>query len=373
MRAIRIRSLLICGLSVLAAMSWIGCSRRSPGEEGETPGNPEALVAEVTLTRVSRADISRTLSVSGTLAALPNQDVKVSSLVPGRIAGMAVAEGDRVKKGQVLARIDDRPVRDQLEQAEAAVEQARANLENTRLSLARNENLFQRGIAARKDLEDARTQQRTAAATLRQAEATAALARLQLNRTEVRSPLKGIIVKRFVGVGEQVDGTAAQPIAEVADSGELELFGNVPALYLGKIHVGQILSVTSEAFPSTSFPGRVVRIAPAVDPSTNVGVIRIRIANPGGLLRLGMFLSVPVPLETHTGALTVPPQAIYRDAAGHPQVYRVEGNIATAVPVEVGLKAPNRVELLSGVREGDTLILTGGYGLGTKAKVEVKQ
>ena len=341
MHTIRIRSLLICGLPVLAAMSWIGCSHRSAGEEGETPANPEAMVAEVTLTRVSRADVSRTLSVSGTLAALPNQDVKVSSLVPGRIAEMAVAEGDRVKKGQVLARIDDRASRDQLEQAEAAVEQARANLENARLSLARNEDLFQRGIAARKDLEDARTQQRTAAATLRQAKAAAALVRLQLNRTEVRSPLTGVVVKRFVGVGEQVDGTAAQPIAEVADLGELELFANVPALYLGKIHVGQILSITSEAFPSTSFQGRVVRVAPAVDPSTNVGLIRIRIANPRGRLRLGMFLSAQVPLERHEGALVAPPEAIYRDEQGRPHVYRVEGNIATAVPVQRDVRRSN--------------------------------
>lgn len=358
---------------VLGASCFVACSRQSAVEKNEDGATPGSVVAEVTLTRVTRGDISQTLTVSGTLAALPNQDVKVSSLVAGRIAEMHVAEGDHVEAGQVLARIDDRPFRDQLQQAEAAVEQAQATLDNARLALARNEDLFQRGIAARKDLEDARTQLRSATASLRQAEAALALARLQLNRTEVRSPLSGIVVKRFVGVGEQVAGTAGEPIVEVANLAEVELFANVPALYLGKIHVGQSLTIASEAFSGTLFKGRVVRISPAVDPSTDVGLIRIRIGNKGGLLRLGMFLSVQVPVETHLGTLEVPPQAIYRDAQGHPHAYRVEGNTATAVPVELGFEKPDRVEVLSGVREGDTVILTGGYGLGPKARIEVKR
>ncbi len=357
----------------MPALALVACSRRSAGEEGEAAANPEAVVAEVTLTRVARADISQTLTISGTLAAPPNQDVKVSSLVPGRIAELRVAEGDRVEAAQVLAKLDDRPLRDQLQQAEAAADQARANLENARLALARNQNLFERGIAARKELEDARTQESVAAAAVRQAEAALALARLQVSRAEIRSPLAGRVVKRFASVGEQVDGTAAQPIVEVANLQETELFGNVPALYLPKIQVGRSLSITTEVFPNIPFRGRVVAISPAVDPSTDVGLVRIRIANPNDRLRLGMFLSVQVPLETHAGALVVPPPAIYRDEHGSPRVYKVEGNIATAVPTQLGIETQDRVELLSGVHEGDTVILTGGYGLGAKAKVEVKR
>ena len=157
-------------------------------------GNAADVVAEVTVTRVERADITTTLSVSGTVAALPNQDVRVSSLVPGRVARMMVAEGDHARAGQDLAKIDDRPYQDQAQQAEAAVEQAKANLENARLNRDRNENLVQRGIAARKDLEDARTQFRVDEAALRQAEAALALGHLRLTRTEVRSPLDGVVV-----------------------------------------------------------------------------------------------------------------------------------------------------------------------------------
>ncbi len=357
----------------LALSVLLSCGRKpqAAGDE-EASGGSNELVAEVTVTRVERGEINPTLAVSGTIAALPNQDVKVSSLVPGRIVRMMVAEGDRVRDGQPLAKIDDRPFRDQIQQAEAAVEQAKANLENARLNKERNENLLERGIAARKDVEDARTQFSVSQAALRQTEAALALARLQLARTEVRSPLAGLVVKRLVSVGEQVDGTAAQPIFEVANTAEVELFGNVPALYLSRIKVGQTLPITTEAFPGKSFRGRIIAISPAVDPSTNVGLVRIRMPNGSGLLRLGQFLSAQLPLESHKNALVVPSPAIYRDAANQARVYRVEGNTAAAVPVKTGVESSGRTELLSGVEAGDTVILEGGYGLGDHVKIKIK-
>jgi membrane fusion protein (multidrug efflux system) len=209
-------------------------------------------------------------------------------------------------------------------------------------------------------------------AGLRQADAALSLAKLQLSRTEVRSPLAGTVVKRLVSGGEQVDGTAATPIFEVANLTEVELFGSVPGVYLGEIRVGQRLSLVTDTFPGKTFSGSVVAISPAVDPATNVGTVRIRASNPAGLLRLGMFVSTQLPLETHANAVVVPSQAVYRDEEGKPQVYRVQGENAEAVPVELGIEAKDRVELLSGVKPGETIILTGGYGLSDKAKVKVK-
>lgn len=363
-----------CLVSFAVVTVWCGvfaaCSNKPESDEGAA--KPADAVTEVTVTRVERADISSSLSVSGTVAALPNQDVRVSSLVPGRVARMMVAEGDRVRGGQILAKIDDRPLQDQAQQAEAAVEQARASVENARLNRDRNENLFQRGIAARKDLEDARTQASVNEAAVRQAEAALALARLQLSRSEVRAPLDGVVVKRLVSVGEQVDGTASQPLFEVANVSEVELFGNVPAVYLQRIRVGQTLRIATDAFPGKELAARVVAISPAVDPTTNVGLVRIRIANSSGLLRLGMYLAAQLPLETHAQALVVPPQAIYRNQEGRSLVYRVQGENAEAVPVKIGLETQERTELLEGVQAGDTVILTNGYGLGEHSKVKVK-
>ena len=333
----------VCFLSLALALLLLpSCSKKSSKGEDTEEGTAN-IVAEVTVTRVGRADIQSTLSVSGTVSALPNQDVRVSSLVPGRVALMMVAEGDHVREGQVLAKIDDRPFRDQVQQAQAAVDQAKANLENSRLNLQRNERLLERGIAARKDLEDARTQASVNKAALSQAEAALSLARLNLSRTEVRSPLTGMIVKRLLSVGEQVDGTAAQPVFEVASTAEVELFGNVSALYLDKVRVGQALQISTEAFPSKTFQSHVVAISPAVDPATNVGLVRIRMANGAGMLRLGMFLTAQVPLETHRNALVAPLEAVYRDQDGNPEIYRVQGEKAEAVPVKLGDRKSTRL------------------------------
>ncbi|MBZ5544018.1 MAG: efflux RND transporter periplasmic adaptor subunit [Acidobacteriia bacterium] len=252
------------------------------------------------------------------------------------------------------------------------VEQAKANLENAQLNRDRNEDLFKRGIAARKDLEDARTQVSVQQASLRQVEAQLALGRLQIARTEVHSPLTGTVVKRFVSDGEQVDGTAAQPIAEVANLDRVELYGNVPAAFLGRIHVGETLPVTTEAAPGKSFEGRVVAVSSAVDPATNIGLVRIRLENPGGLLRLGMFLTAQLAVETHANALVVPSQAVYRDEKGQPRVFRLQGDTAEAASVQLGLETNQRVEILSGLREGETIVLTGGYGLADRARVKVQ-
>jgi membrane fusion protein, multidrug efflux system len=365
----RISSLLIGASLVVLAIG--ACSRKSREEGGDSSSGP---TAEVTLTRVVRADISQTFSLTGTAAALPNQDVKVSALVPGRVAELRVAEGDAVKEGQVLAKLDDRTYRDQLQQAEAAEQQAQANLENAKLSRTRNEDLFQRGIAARKELEDSRTQESIAAAGLKQAQAALEIARLNVARTEIVSPLNGTIAKRFVSVGEQVDGTAAQPIVEVANLREVEFLGNAPAAYLAKMKPGEAVDVTSEAVPGLKFPGRVVATSPSIDPATGVGFVRIRLPNPNSQLRLGMFLSAEISVDTHRHVLVVPAQSIYKDEGGQPRVFVVNQDSATAVPVRLGIEATNRVELAeaNGVKEGDNIILAGGYGLGDKAKVLVQ-
>lgn len=362
-----------CGLLFLILLSLLACSKPPAGDEGadnsETPAN---TVVEVTLTKVVRGDISSNLTVSGTIAALPNQDVKVSALVPGRISAMLVAEGDKVKEGSVLAKIEDHSYRDQLQQAQASIDQANASLENAHLNQKREADLVQRGISARKDLEDAVMAERVAEASLKQAQSAVALARLQLSRTEVKTPLSGTVVKRLVSAGEQVDGTGAQPIFEIANTAEVELFGNVPAIYLQKIRVGQILPVQTDAFPNTDFSGRVVAISPAVDPTTNVGLVRIRITNAADRLRLGMFLTAQVPLETHKQALMVASAAVYRDAEGQPRIFRVHADKAEAVPVKLGIETHERVELLAGAEEGEVVVLSGAYGLESGATIKVK-
>ena len=361
-------TVLLFSAPLLLSLIMTGCGQKPAEDDTQN----STATTEVTLTHVVRRDISRTLMLTGSVMAPPNQDVRISAMVSGRVAELPVAEGDRVRSGELVAKIDDRTYQDQLSQAEAAEAQAEANLENAKLSLGRNQNLVDRGIAARKDLEDATTQANVAAASVKQANAALELARLQIQRTKPVAPFDGVVVKRFVSVGEQVDGTAAQPLIEVAALGAVELAGNVPAPDLSLLHAGENISFTSQTFPGKNFSGTVVAISPAVDPATNAGLVRIRISNAGEILRLGMSLNAQVPLETHLKALVVSPQAIYRDQDGQAHVYRVTGQDSVAVPVRLGIETPDWIELLSGVNEGDAVILSGGYGLDNKAKVAVK-
>lgn len=360
--------LLIAALIFASAAMVSGCSKEASDDEQSA----QQVVAQVTVTKVARAQIQQTATLSGNVVALPNEDVKLSSLVAGRITSLNVAEGDHVHKGELLATIDSHTYDDQLRQAQASLSQAQATLQNAQRGLERNQTLFQRGIVAGKDLQDAQLQVTVAEAAQRQAETTEETAQWQVSRTKITSPLNGVVAKRFVSVGEQVDGTGSQPIIEVADINEVELSGNLPAPYLAKVHLHEAIPVTNDSFPGKTFPGRIIAISPAVDPATNVGSIRIRIANPDRTLKLGMFLGAQVPVETHANALTVPPQSIYHDESGETQVYVVQGDTAKAAPVKLGIQTSDRVEILEGVKAGDTIILTGGYGLGDTTKVKIQ-
>jgi RND family efflux transporter MFP subunit len=360
-----------CWLALAGSLLWLaGCSGKSADDAASAENT--ALVT-VTLTKVQRADMTRTLAISGAIAALPNEDAKISSQVAGRIASMNVAEGDAVEKGAVLARIENQTLKDQIQQAEAALAQAKASLQNALLARDRTKNLFQRGIAAGKEVEDANTQVTVQQGAVQQAEAALSQARTQLGRAEIRSPLTGTVVKRFVSVGEQMDGSASQPIFEVANLQVVELQGNVAADYLAKIHLEQKFTLHDEAFPGHDFSAVVAAVSPAVDPVSGTGMVRIRVENRERLLRMGMFLTAQLPLETHARALCVPPQAIYKDGQGQPHVYRVQGSAAESVPVTPGIESSLCVEILSGVQEGDSIILSGGYGLADHAKVKVAQ
>lgn len=355
--------------AALAALLLLGCSHGPSSDDENAPA--ANAVAEVTTTRVVRADISRMLPITGGIVAMPNRDVKVSAQVAGRVTVLSVAEGDRVKQGQVVAELDDRLYQGQLRQAKASADQAKASLDNAKLALQRNQDLFTRGIAARKDLEEAQTQESVAAGAVEQANAAVSLAQLQVARTKVTSPLTGIVVKRFASVGEQVDGTAAQPLLEIASLTEVEIDASVPAGDLNTLRIGQKLDFLSAAAPGRAFAGRIVAISPSVDPASNSGMVRIELPNSDGALRLGMFLNAQVPVATHRGALVVDARAIYLGANGQPRVFRVAGDTATASSVKLGIETPDRDEILSGANEGDTLILAGGYGLGDTAKVKV--
>ena len=367
----RIRNVVLL-VAAIIAIGVAGCSHGGAAAD-DAAAKSDAAVAEVTVTKVGRAEIQQIVTVTGSVAALPNQDVRVSSLVPGRIAELRVAEGDTVKAGEVLAKIDERPLRDQLRQAEAAAEQAKASLENAKLNRARNETLVERGIAARKDVEDARTLESVAAATLRQSEAALALAQLQISRAEIVSPLNGMVAKRFVNVGEQVDGTNAQPVVEVANLGGSGVDRESSRELHGKNACGRhafdyqrdaagpnaerarggdfAVRRSGHQFGRGAHPHRECG-APAADGN----VFKRASSDRNAQERAGGSSAGDLSRRTGQGAGV----SWSRETTRRRRTWNW------------GLKRKAAMKSLSGVKEGDTIILTGGYGLADKAKIKIK-
>jgi RND family efflux transporter MFP subunit len=347
-------------------VSAVACGGKASEEEKTEPAEVPTIVAETA--PVTRKTIVDELVIRGTIAAVPNEDVKVSALVPGRVNAVTVAEGDSVRQGQVIAELERQPLEDQRRQATAAVDQAKAQVENGRLALQRNQSLFERGIAAGKEVEDAKKDLASAQAALDTANAALSTAARNVERAAVRSPISGQVVKRMVSVGEQVDGTAAQPIAEIANLDRVELAANVPADYLSRLKVGLTATLKSDAYADRTFPGTILAIAPAVDAATNAALARIRAPNPGHALKVGMFAEAHVAVAEHANALVVPPSAIVRDQAGA-AAYVLTGDTAQRTAVKVGLEQPDAVEILDGLSQGQTVLTSNVYGLGEKAKV----
>jgi RND family efflux transporter MFP subunit len=337
-----------------------------------TSANEAVAAPEVTATVARKAPLAERLSVGGNLAAPPNRDARISALVTGRIYSVLVSDGDTVTADQPLVVLENSSLQDQLRQADAAVAQAQANVENARMSAQRNEDLLRRGIASGKEVEDARTLLAVNESLLKQAEAARSAAQTQISRCILRAPFAGIVVHRFLGAGEQVDGTSAQPVIEVADVSTLELQGQVPGSRLSEIQIGTDFQFQTVEVPDQTFHAQVTTVLPSVDPATGNGTVRIQIRNPGHLLKLGMFVTVELPLREPERGLVVPRQAIYPDEGGEPHVYRLAGDEAEFIPVKLGVQTADKAQILSGLNEGDKIILTGGYGLPDKTKVRVK-
>ncbi len=350
-----------------AAIFPASCSK--PSEETIQSEELPSIAAEQAT--VGLGTVRDELVVRGVITAVPNRDVRISALVPGRVTSVLVAEGDAVQEGQVVAELDARPLEDRRRQAAAAVDHARTALESAKANFDRVGRLFEKGIASRKEVEDSRTETAAAQAAVEEGEAALRTADLELERARIVSPISGRVVKRFVSVGEQVDGTSGEPVVEVAGLDTVELAANVPAEYLSRVRTGMSASVLSPTWPDRTFAGEVIALAPAVDPASNAALARIRIPNPAHELRIGMFVEARIIVAEHKGVVTVPPSSIVRDERGA-AVFVVKGDLAERTAVTTGIETPDAVEVLTGLQAGETILTSSVHGLGDKAKLVKK-
>jgi RND family efflux transporter MFP subunit len=332
------------------------------------------LPMTIELAPAKRTEMVEQMTVVGNLVGATT--VEATPKVQGRLETVAVRLGDRVSRGQQLAKLDDREILEQVKQAEASyqvsaatIRQREADLKFAQTNLDRSLNLFERQLIPKQTFDDAeaRYQAANAQVDLAKAQFSQAQARLDelkinLANTVITSPVNGFIGKRTLDPGAWV--TPNSPFLSVVDIGIVRLVVNVVEKDLRRVAAGLKADVAVDAFPGEHFNGRVARVAPVLDPSTRTAQMEVDIDNTQFRLKPGMYAKVSFTVERHENALVVPANAVI-DYEGKKGVFMPsgEGDSVHFQAVQAGLVDQERVEITSGVSEGDRVVTTGAGAL----------
>jgi RND family efflux transporter MFP subunit len=349
---------------LLAVIVAAGCRRPEP--------EPAAPPRQVRCAAAQARQVRDTVELRGTIAPRPDRDAQIAAQVAGRILRVLVREGDAVAAGQEVARIDAAPLADEAEQAEAARAKVAAERRNAEATRDRTERVFQHGIAARQEVDDAVTRAEAARAAEGEATAAARRARRQVERAILRSPLAGVVVRVMRRPGELVDGTPATPVLEVADPNHLEIVADVTALDLVRVEKGQPAAVTVNVLPSTSWSAAVVAVSPAVDPATGLGVVRAEIdAGQDRRPPIGVLGNVRIFVGPPRDAVLVPKAAIRLSPTGQSEVVVCGADaLAHTRPVERRTRDGEQEEV-TGVRAGEKVAVDPVLGIDDGDRLQV--
>ena len=349
------------------------------GPGGFRPGGPGGFGAQpmrVNSAGVTRADIAEQLQIVGNLIGAAS--VEVAPKINGRLREIGVRLGDPVARGQEVARVEDDELRQQVNQAEASYEVARATVRQREADLVlaettrdRSQSLFSDALVSRQELDDAEARFQAANAQLdlaraQFAEAGARLEELRINleNTVMVSPVDGFIGRRYLDPGAYV--TSSTAVASVVDISLVRLVANLVERDLRLVQEGVRARIEVDAFPTESFEGRIARIAPVLDPATRTAEIEIEVPNPDFRLKPGMYARVSLVVGNKSQALVVPREAVVIRTSAR-GVFRVDssGGSPTAqfVSLVTGLEDELHVEVIDGVSEGDRVVTTGAAGL----------
>jgi RND family efflux transporter MFP subunit len=355
--------------TILAIAALPACKPASKKEAG-----PAAAVAgaPVRAAKVTRQRVTEKISYTTTLEAW--RKITITPEVGGKIARINVQEGDRVAAGQLLAEMDTESIRLQLRQAEAGQAVAQAAEADARRNKERLDRLFAENAVSAQQREQVQLAYESAAAQLEQARASVNLARYTLDQSLMKAPFAGIIASKNAEVGDVINPMmgssygAAAGVLTLVDYGRIKLVVEVAQGDIGRIRKGQPAHLTVGYAPGRDFLGEVTVVNLAADAATRRFGLEVRVDNPDLTLRPGTFGNLILEVESHENALAVPQKAVLDNS----YVYVVEGGKAVRKAVTLGLENTTSVEVLSGLAEGDLVIIEGNYGLEDGAAVEVK-
>ena len=348
----------------------------------------------VDVIRVSRGSGQVTLVLPGTMQAITEAPIlaRADGYLKTRLADL----GDRVRAGQVLAEIDAPELDQQIQQADAAVEQAQAAVEQAqanllqgqanrdlaRITAERLRTLNERGITPQQDRDQAQAQLAAQDATVQATEKAIAaqrsnLAAARANAARLRSvdgyrrvtaPFDGVITQRNVDVGALVSNGNTL-LYRIAQTATLRTYVNVPQSSVSAVHVGQAAALRLADFPGRTFTGTVARTARALDPSSRTMLVEVDVPNADGSLLAGSFADVELIGSRANPPIVVPASALVFRADGAQLAVVRPDNTVHLQKVSVGRDYGDRLEILSGVDEGTTIIAVAGDTAREGAKI----
>lgn len=359
-----------------------------PFKEGVPQGNRPKRSGERAVTvevgEVRLGDIEERISAVGPL--LPRASVMVAPKTAGRVEEVSVDVGERVKKGQLLARLDRRELAEEVREAEASLKVSEASLkgkeaelEDLKRKLERSKALFAKNFISRQEVDTLESQVFSATAQVEltraqiaQMKARLENARLRLADTEVVSPFAGHVGKRFVDPGAVVN--ASTPIVNVVDLSWVKVLIPVVEKDYRKVRLGSAASLTVDAYAGQRFVGKVVRIAPVLSEETRTAQVEIEIANSQPALKPGMFAKVEITVEKRRGVPLVPDGALIKMSEGY-GLFKIQGAGSTAefVIVKTGLSDQGWTEVQGPVKPGDRVVTVGSNLLRDGQKVRIAE
>jgi len=399
-------------LLLIGLVAFRVVSNLNETKEEDLPANgiTQERVIPVQTTQVKQGDMKSFLTVTGLVE--PVETVKVNAKVVGQVKEVLVSEGDEVQKGDILIRLDDEQISlqvaqanatldsakaslekvragarpQEIKQAEAAMQQAKINLDSAEESFQRMEKLFSEGAVSEQQYDQAKGQFEIAQAQhqsakeryelikegaseedikvtqaqVRQAQSALNIVKAQLDNTIIRAPIGGKVTAILAKTGEMI--SSAVPILTILDVSELYVKSGISEKDIASVRISQEVEILIDAFPRNQFKGEVVTKGAAVDPQSKTLEIRIKIIDPETEIPPGVFARANILIEKKANTLIIPDTALTRKKDGL-FVFVVNGEMVEKRTVTTGITRNKQVEILQGLQKDEEIVILGNITL----------
>jgi len=354
---------------VLALLVGAACGKQAASQAPVTAVRPPVAVSTAP---VILGDLEDSVEVVGSLAPKFSADVK--SEVTGTVTAVYVTEWVPVRKGDRLAHLDTRESEAGIEALKAVVAQAQVGESRAQREFERAQQLREFGLITPQSLDDARSALDAARAAVSSANAQVKTAVSHLAKSDIVSPMDGVVALRGVSVGDRVENMGSgDPLFRIVDNRLMDLTVSVPSSRLALVRVGQPLEFSTDTVPGRTFSGKVSFINPAIDSGSRSAKVVAAVPNGDGVLRGGSFVKGRIVVANRAGVLQVPREALlgWDIEQQTAEVLVVNGDQADKRKVTLGSAGDATVEVISGVKAGDQVVTRGAFGIGQGDRVVV--